>query len=299
MMKTYNRTTIWTFVLWLFIVPPGITYLFLNYNHYDINWLHIIIYTLFGFVTLLYPIRRSGRPLFLVMWVTIPVFLKYGVLAEVIVMQISILAILFTFKNSNPTLNRFFKNSTLFFILSILSAYVFDFVGGKVGLLDFWPVILLVFCYQFTHIFIKDFVLKLYSMIKTMPPTYFSNKMLVDYASDLVVIPFALTLYFLVEYVGFGAVFLLGIPFLATTYILHIYNTTEIINSNLQLASGIGLGLSNNVEEEKVIDQFVEKVSDMFNAEYAYLFDHQDGWLELIRSYEKGEFKEVIFNRLG
>ena len=233
------------------------------------------------------------------MWVTIPVFLKYGIVAEVIVMQISILAILFTFKNSNPTLNRFFINSTLFFVLSILSAYVFDFVGGEVGLLDFWPVILFVFCYQFTHIFIKDFVLKLYSLIKTMPPTYFSNKMLVDYASDLVVIPFSLTLYFLVEYVGFGAVFLLGIPFLATTYILHIYNTTEIINSNLQQASGIGLGLSNNVEEEKVIDQFVEKVSDMFNAEYAYLFDHQDGWLELIRSYEKGEFKEVIFNRLS
>ena len=63
MMKTYNRTTLWTFVLWLFIVPPGIIYLFLNYNHYEINWLHILIYTLFGFVTLLYPIKRSGRPL--------------------------------------------------------------------------------------------------------------------------------------------------------------------------------------------------------------------------------------------
>ena len=37
----------------------------------------------------------------------------------------------------------------------------------------------------------------------------------------------------------------------------------------------------------------------MFNAEYAYLFDHQDGWLELIRSYENGEFIDVIFNRLS
>ena len=299
MMKTYNSTTLWTFVLWLFIVPPGIIYLFLNYNLYEINWLHLIIYTLFGFVTLLYPVKRSGRPLFLVMWVTIPVFLKYGIVAEVIVMQLSILAILFTFKNSNPILNRFFLNSTLFFVLSILSASVFDFVGGEVGLLEFWPVIFVVLCYQFTHIFIKDLILKLYSLNKTTPPTYFSNKILFDYASDLGVIPFSLTLYFLVEYVGFGAVFLLGIPFLATTYILRIYNNTEIINSNLQQASGIGHGLSNNVEEEKVIDQFVEKVSEMFNAEYAYLFDHQDGWLELIRSYEKGEFRDVIFNRLS
>ena len=299
MMRSYNRTTLWTFVLWLFIVPPGMIYLFLNYNLYEINWLHLLIYTLFGFVTLLYPVKRSGRPLFLVMWVTIPVFLKYGIVAEVIVMQLSILAILFTFKNSNPLLNRFFLNSTLFFILSIVSASVFNFVGGEVGLLEFWPVILFVLCYQFTHIFIKDLLLKLYSLNKTTPLTYFSNKIWIDYASDLGVIPFSLTVYFLVEYVGFGAVFLLGIPFIATTYILRIYNNTEIINSSLQQASGIGHGLSNNVEEKKVVDQFVEKVSDMFNAEFAYLFDHQDGWLELIRSYEKGEFREVIFNRLS
>ena len=100
MMKTYNRTTLWTFIVWLFIVPPGMIYLFLNYNLHEINWLHLIIYTLFGFVTLFYPVKRNGQPLFLVMWVTIPVFLKYGIVAEVIVMQVSILAILFTFKNS-------------------------------------------------------------------------------------------------------------------------------------------------------------------------------------------------------
>ena len=299
MMKTYNRTTLWTFIVWLFIVPPGIIYLFLNYNLHEINWLHLIVYTLFGFVTLLYPIKRNGQPLFLVVWVTIPVFLKYGIIAEVIVMQFSILPILFKFKNSNPILNRFFLNSTLFFILSVISASVFNFVGGEVGLLDFWPVILFVFCYQFTHIFIKDLAIKLYSLIITTPSTYFSNKTLLDYATDIGVIPFSLTLYFLIEYVGFGAIYLLGMPFLITTYILRIYNNTEEINSNLQQAGGIGHGLSNNIKEEKVIDQFVEKVSEMFNAEYTYLFDHQDGWLELIRSYENGEFRDVIFNRLS
>ena len=298
-MKTYNRTTLWTFIVWLFIVPPGIIYLFLNYNLHEINWLHLIVYTLFGFVTLLYPVKRNGQPLFLVVWVTIPVFLKYGIIAEVIVMQFSILPILFKYKNSNPILNQFFLNSTLFFILSVISASVFNFVGGEVGLLEFWPVILFVFCYQFTHIFIKDLAIKLYSLNITTPSTYFSNKTLLDYATDIGVIPFSLTLYFLIEYVGFGAIYLLGTPFLITTYILRIYNNTEEINSNLQQAGGIGHGLSNNIKEEKVIDQFVEKVSEMFNAEYTYLFDHQDGWLELIRSYENGEFRDVIFNRLS
>ncbi|MBO1913777.1 hypothetical protein J4G37_54305, partial [Microvirga sp. 3-52] len=92
-MKAYNRTTFWTFIVWFVIVPPGLIYLFLNHNDYEINWLHLSLYTVFGFITLLYPIKKNGQPLFLIMWVTIPVFLKYGIIAEIIVMQLSVLAI--------------------------------------------------------------------------------------------------------------------------------------------------------------------------------------------------------------
>ena len=74
---------------------------------------------------------------------------------------------------------------------------------------------------------------------------------------------------------------------------------TEAINSNLQHAGEIGHQLSNNMTEKKVIDDFVEKVSGLFNVEYAYLFDHQDGWLELIRSYENGEFIDVNLSQLS
>ena len=51
--------------------------------------------------------------------------------------------------------------------------------------------------------------------------------------------------------------------------------------------------------EKDVIDQFVIKVSEMFDAEYTYLFDHQDGWLELIRSYEHEKFIDIDFALLS
>jgi diguanylate cyclase (GGDEF)-like protein len=299
MMKTYNRTTLWTFIVWLVIVPPGMIYLFLNFNHHDINWLHLAIYTIFGFITLYYPIRKNGHPLFLVMWVTIPVFLTYGIVAEVIVMQISVLAILVAFNNSISVINRFLLNSTLFFILSIVSAAVFTLVGGEVGLLDFWPLFFVVFCYQFSHVTVRDLVFRIDSHVRKVPRNYIYNKTLFDYISGFGVIPFALTVYYLTVYVGFGAVFLLGVPFLLMTYMIRIYNNTEEINHNLKQAGEIGHRLSNNVTEKKVVDQFIEKVSEMFNAEYVYLFNHQDGWLEIVRSYENGEFVEIIFNRLS
>ncbi|WP_172369024.1 sensor domain-containing diguanylate cyclase [Sporosarcina jiandibaonis] len=298
-MNTYNRTTFWTFIVWLVIVPPGIIYLFLNFNHHDINWLYLAIYTIFGFITLLYPIRKNGHPLFLVMWVTIPVFLTYGIVAEVIVMQFSVLAILVAFNNSISLINRFLLNSTLFFVLSIVSAAVFKLVGGEIGLLEFWPLFFVIFCYQFSHVLVRDLIFKIDSHFRKIPRNYIYNKTLFDYISGFGVIPFALTLYYLIEFVGFGAVFLLGVPFIITTHILRIYNNTEEINSNLKRAGAIGHGLSNNLTEKKIVDQFIEKVSELFNAECVYLFNHQDGWLELMRSYEKGEFVEVIFNRLS
>ncbi|MBO1914384.1 hypothetical protein J4G37_57385, partial [Microvirga sp. 3-52] len=104
---------------------------------------------------------KNGQPLFLIMWVTIPVFLKYGIIAEIIVMQLSVLAILFAFNNSISLLNRFLLNSTLFFVLSIVSAAVFTLVGGEIGLLDFWPLIIVVFCYQFSHVSVRDLVFKI------------------------------------------------------------------------------------------------------------------------------------------
>ncbi|WP_210468773.1 sensor domain-containing diguanylate cyclase [Sporosarcina sp. 6E9] len=298
-MKAYNRTTFWTFIVWFVIVPPGLIYLFLNHNDYEINWLHLSLYTVFGFITLLYPIKKNGQPLFLIMWVTIPVFLKYGIIAEIIVMQLSVLAILFAFNNSISLLNRFLLNSTLFFVLSIVSAAVFTLVGGEIGLLDFWPLIIVVFCYQFSHVSVRDLVFKIDAHFRKIPRNYIYNKTLFDYISGIGIIPFALTVYFLSEYVGFGAVFLLGIPFLLMTYMLRIYSNTEVINQHLQQAGEIGHQLSNNVTEKKVMDQFVEKVSKMFNAEYVYLFDHQAGWLELVRTYENGEFVEFIFDRLS
>ena len=57
-----------------------------------------------------------------------------------------------------PLLQRFFINSTLFIFLSIIAAIVFDIVGGEIGSIEFWPVIVAVFCYQFIHTVFNDMV---------------------------------------------------------------------------------------------------------------------------------------------
>jgi len=229
------------------------------------------------------------------MWVTVPAFLMYGLLIEVLVMQLSILARLFITSNL-LTINRFFFNSILFFILSAGSAIIFYLVGGEIGSIEFWPILLAVFCYLLFHTIVNNIILKLYLAHQGNKLPNISKDYLFEYAAVLVLLPLSLSLYFLINIIGVAAFFLIGAPFLFITYILRLYNDSEKINDNLQQAGEIGHGLSNNLTEAKVIDQFVQKVSEMFDAEYVYLFDHQDGWLESARSFEAGEFVHVDFN---
>ncbi|MER2090146.1 MAG: sensor domain-containing diguanylate cyclase [Sporosarcina sp.] len=289
-MKAANRSTIRYFFLWLFIVPPGVFYVYMNYPPVQVNWMYVAVFTLFGFLTVYYPIVRNGTPVFLVLWVTVPVFLLYGLFVEMIIMQISIFALLFSLPSKMPFMQRFFINSIIYFLLSIIAAIVFDIVGGEIGSLEFWSVIFAVFCYQFVHTFFNDILLKLYTTYKKIDSPFFSKDLWVDYAMILVMLPLSLSLYYLLQFVGAGTFLLLGIPFFFISLVIRLYNNSEKVNDNLQQVGDIGHGLAGLLTENEVIDQFVEKVADMFEAEFVYLFDNKDGWLELVRSFEQGKF---------
>lgn len=281
------------FIIWLLIVPPGMIYLFINYLPQEVNWNYLILFMLFAICTVCFPVMRNGRPLFLVIWITLPAFLLYGIVVEVILMQISCILMLFAYKSPVPYIIRYFFNTTLYLILSISSAVVFHLAGGVVGSLDFWPVLIAVFWYQLTHLVLNNLLLKIYAAYSKNRSPYYSKVFLWDYSIAFLLLPFSLVLYFLLNFVGVGTFALLGIPYFSTILIFRLYNNSEKINDNLREAGEIGHGLSNNLTEEKVLDQFVEKSAEMFDAEYAYLFDHKDGWLELLRSYEVKGFNDT------
>ena len=278
------------FVIWLLIVPPGIFYIFINYAPQEINWYHLFLFTLFAVLTVYFYASKNGKPIILVIWITLPAFLMYGVFFEIIVMQISSIAMLLGYKSSVPIRERYFYNSTRYFLLSIASAYIFQIVGGIIGSLAFWPVIFAAFCYLVTHAVLNNMILRVLTANEKDRPRYFSNDILWSFGATLLTLPFCLILYYLIEFIGNGAFVLLGIPYFLLMLILRLYNNSEKINGDLQQVGKIGHELSQNLTVEKVVSQFLEKSSRLFNAEFIYLFDHKEGWLELLRSYEEGEF---------
>lgn len=297
-MTGVNRSTIKYFIVWLLIVPPGMYIIFTNFPPVQVNWSNVVIFTILSFLSIYFPIKRNESPIFFVMWLTIPAFLMYGLFVEIIVMQIALLATLFTASSSMSLLLRFFFNSTLFFILSVLASVAFFAVGGELGSNAFWPVFVSVLAYQLVHTVVNDIVLRIYVRYKRIKSLYTANEAITDYAIVLVIIPMALSLYYMIYIVGSGAFFLLAIPFFFITLIVRLYNNSEKINNYLRQASQIGQEISDQVVEQEVIDLFVSKVSTLFKAEFVYLFDHKDGWLEMISAYEYGRWKNVEMERL-
>lgn len=289
-MGMLNRRTLYMFIIWLLIVPPGIYYLYINHSPQEINWYHVLLFTLFGVLMVYFSVYRNGNPVFLVKWITLPAFLVYGLFVEVTVMQISSIAMLFAYKSPVPMLVRYFFNSTLYFILSFVSAITFHLIGGEVGMLEFWPVIIAVLGYQVTYTVLNDLLLRLYAFYSKNRSPYFFNDIEWDYGIAFLILPYSLILYYLIRYIGNGAFILLGVPFFLLIFIIRLYSNSEKINGSLQQVRETGHSLSHSFTEEKVLDQFTEKSSELFNAEFAYLFDHKEGWLELIRSYEKNQF---------
>jgi len=297
-MKIFSQSTIGIFIMWLLIVPAGTIYIGLNYFPEELNWLTIFIIGLFGFLTVYFPLKRKGTPIFTAMWVTVPVFLLYGLFIEIIVMQIAVLGILFSPAVKSKRLYYFFFDSFWFFIMSIAGAMAFFIVGGEIGSIEFWPLLLAVFCYQFVHTTATRSIIKLYMAYSVIKSAIFTGNELINYGKIFILLPFSLTLYFLYQDIGVAAILLLAIPYFFLTYIVRMNSITEKVNANLQRAGAIGHEISGNLTVDKVIDQFVMKVSEMFNTEYAYLFDYQDGQLELLRSYENSGFVKTASDPL-
>lgn len=296
-MRTFITKQRWIIILWILIVPPGLFLIQKMFPSPEINPIYIALFAVFGFFTTFFPIYQNGKPLFIVMWVTVPVFLMYGLFMEMIIMQIALIGGLFGFSNDQSKLYRFFINSLLFFGLSIISASMFWWVGGEIGSQRFWQVVSSVFMYQLTHSVCNDLFLRLFRRLHRTSAPYIVSPF-IKYSTMIVVLPLTLSFYFLVSVVGIGAFLLIGIPFVIITFVMRLYNRSEEVNALLKTAGEIGQHLSEIRSENELINQFILQIHHLFDASHVYLFDYQDGWLELIRSYEMGSFQSIPFDRL-
>src|SRR5690606_3093730 len=124
-MKDSQKRKPLLWALWALIVPAG---LYIVYRQYPpqvlFDW-ELLAFIAFAVLTALLPLNINGTPMYLVQWVTIAVFLKYGLFVEILVSQLTMLILLFRTRSASPRTERFPFNSLMFFVLSAFTGLVF------------------------------------------------------------------------------------------------------------------------------------------------------------------------------
>ncbi len=71
------------------------------------------------------PITINGVTIFLIQWVSLAAFLRFGIFAEIIFTQVAVMVLLLKLRMQKSDLFRVPLNSIMFFLVSLISGVVY------------------------------------------------------------------------------------------------------------------------------------------------------------------------------
>lgn len=286
-MDISKRTKRLFWAIWLVFVPFGLYFLYQFSAPKEVNWPILLGYSALAIITTYFPFKVAGTTLFLVQWINLAIFLKYGVFVEAIVMQLAIIPLALQLKIGFSDFYRAVFNSFMFFMVSAISGVSVMLMGYQTGSLELHDVILFGCIYQILNTFTNHVILHWYLILtKQEHEGFFGRDSLWDYAGLIVTFPFGIMLYLLIEYVGPVAFLLLGIPFLLMTFLVRLYSNSERVNEDLNQATEIGHELADRLSGDAIIDLFLSRISKMLPVDYSYIIDISKGNMHFLKAME-------------
>lgn len=290
MIKPHVQRNIW--LLWLLIVPFGLWLIYRFYPPLEtvvgIDLLGFLVLT--GFVAST-PMIINNIPIFYIQWVSLAVFLTFGILIEVIFMQIAVLALLIRIRVPKEQHYRFPLNFLMFFIVSVVSGLVYYGLGGTHGIdiISSPKNLLLALMYALVAFLLNHFLLSFIGyMLHKRKSDWLDQDFIWEAGTTILTLPIGLVLYILYQEVGLISIVFVGIPFATLSIILNLYHSSDKVNQYLQKAGDIGHQLAQRLNVDEVLDLYILKLTEMFPVDYAYILDAVDNKeLQLLRKVEK------------
>ncbi|MFC7364700.1 MULTISPECIES: sensor domain-containing diguanylate cyclase [Bhargavaea] len=277
------------FLSWLLIVPAGFVYLALNHPAASPDFRILLPVTILAVLAVYFPVRRNGIPLSLVGWLTLPAFLHFGVLTEAVIIQIALLGTIPGNLKSPDPLHRFFFNSTMTFVLSVVSAGAFHALGGSAGGMGMADMVIPALFYIAARTAGNILFMDLYQKLIGNPYPLNSEIVLLDVIAAIVVFTYGLCAYFLYDLIGFYSLPVLAIPFFSVTMMMRKYDNAERVNDILTQAVELGHEMSGKITQPEVLDLFVRRVPKIVPADSLYIYDIRNGRVEPLICSEDGE----------
>ncbi len=298
--QSWRIKVIW--ILWLAIVPIGTWLLYTIYPPQSLTMESIIAFIVISAVASLLPIMVNGTPVFFVQWITLAAFLMYGLFFEMILMQLSAVILLIGIRIRRDEWYRFATSSLMFFMISIFSSSAYYLAGGNTGEVNISHILIPIIVYQAVNFSLNQVILHYSIHFVGKDKSFFTIDLLWDFFTLILVIPLSLAFYTLQDTVGNLSSLLLAVPFLCVSYVLKMYNNSEVISKDLQKITEVGHQLTERLNVEEVLDVFIQKITDSFHVDYAYILDSDNDHFEVLRrigNYESQAYVPDVISKKG
>ncbi|WP_349408039.1 sensor domain-containing diguanylate cyclase [Pseudalkalibacillus sp. SCS-8] len=283
-------------VAWAIVLGAFFTYSIPSLHGY---WFDITGMLLLMVVVALYPIQIKGTNISVIQGISLAIFLHFGLLVELVLVQITIVVSIIRLKYP---LYRLGTSSLMFMVVSVGSALVYYLLGGKIGGLGMneYPAILPVIGYSLTALFINHLILhflriKLYKETSSL----FDKDFLLEFLMESFVLPVGITFFILYSQLGTSAILFVGVPFVVISLILRMFHSSQKINHLLKFTSKIGQELTESLKVDEILDIYLARITKMLKVDYAYILDIvDDNQLKVIRKYESQKAECTHFTHL-
>lgn len=283
------------FALWLLFVPPGTLFMYLYSPVKPGDWEGYWAFLLLALLSSIFPFFLAGTTFVLVIWVQIAIFLKFGILAELISMQICMIPLSYHLKISRDSLYKYFFNSFMFFSVSILSGALVISLGYEIGSVNISDIIVYGSIFAISYLLINHLVLYIREYLCDMNPLYLSKDFYWEFACLFITLPFGLSLYLFENIIGATALWLLGLPLISISLLIRMYSDSEKVNADLNKASEFGHQLAERMTSTEILDLFLRRLSDMFPFDAGYIVDDVNNEFYILRAREDGENRELEY----
>lgn len=290
-MNISNRKRIFTFFVWLFIVPPCF---YIAMNHFPsgtLDWFNIVV--LFGvlLLTALIPLRVGDTMVSLERWVIFAVFLQYGFFTQFIFMQFALVFLLHRPKRVVPKLHRFFVRSSMHAVIGLVSASVFHLSSGILGMLQFPRLLVFASLYAVVYTAVHHLVASFLGRLGIRSFTFTGEVALWDYIVTMVTLSFSVSLYLLYVQVGNESIILVAIPFFIVLIVMNMYSRANTLNEKLGAATKMGHELANCLRYDDMLKLFLVKLKEIVSFDNAYVYEikGKKQYCELLGAYENGK----------
>ncbi|GGH85862.1 diguanylate cyclase (GGDEF)-like protein [Pullulanibacillus pueri] len=288
-MTKNKKIGVW--VIWAFLWPAAILLIYKDRPPMIGGaYLSVIGMVILMIVSTFFYFKLRDRDIVVVEGISIATFLIFGLFIEMVIAQLMIIIYAARKRYDKESLYKLPLNALMFLFVSIVSGYIYYFLGGTTGVIkDSGSInILPVLVYGVSFFLSNQVFIFLVTKWVYRQAIVIDKELLWEALTLVLVIPIGLVLYLLYSDMGGKALFFIALPIVTLSVIFHLVNKSYSINRLLQKTSDVGRELTGILDVDDILSLFFKKIQTMLEIDYAYLVMRDDAdKRHLTYKYEK------------